>query len=129
MGMPTDRRDDEVSAPEDDNAAVAPCRLVDHGEGRFSLCLDDFRMPYVPLFDERGLQGGGFTWEGVADSLARLYRPELVDGIGYDSEAGMFVAIGTRKTLMALASLLQDAMADPALLREAVEAADPDRLE
>jgi hypothetical protein len=122
-------RDDDVIIHVDDNAEVAPCRLVDHGEGRFSLCLDDLRMPSLPLFDERGLQGGGFTWEAVADSLARLRRPELVEGLSYDSEAGMFVAVGTRPTLIALAHLLQEAMADPALLRQAVDAADPDRLE
>jgi hypothetical protein len=122
-------RADDVIVHVDDNAEVAPCRLVDHGEGRFSLCLDDFRMPSVPLFDERGLQGGGYTWEALADSLARLRRPELVDGLSYDSEPGMFVAVGTRPTLIALAHVLQEAMADPALVRQAVDAADPDRLE
>jgi hypothetical protein len=122
------RGDDSILHVEDD-ADVAPCRLVDHGEGRYSLCLDDFRMPRVALFDERGLQGGGYTWEALADSLARLRRPELVDGLSYDSEAGMFVAIGTRPTLIALAHLLQEAMDDEALLRAALDAADPDRLE
>jgi hypothetical protein len=122
------RGDDSILHVEAD-ADVAPCRLVDHGEGRYSLCLDDFRMPRVALFDERGLQGGGYTWEALADSLARLRRPELVDGLSYDSEAGMFVAIGTRPTLVALAHLLQEAMDDEALLRAALDAADPDRLE
>ena len=122
------RGDDSILHVEDD-ADVAPCRLVDHGEGRYSLCLDDFRMPRVALFDERVLQGGGYTWEALADSLARLRRPELVDGLSYDSEAGMFVAIGTRPTLIALAHLIQKAMDDETLLRAALDAADPDRLE
>jgi len=122
-------RGDEAIRHVDDDAAVAPCRLVDHGEGRFSLCLDDFRMPKVSFFDERGLQGGGYTWEAIADSLARLRRPEIVDGLSYDSEASMFVALGTRPTLVALAHLLQEALDDDALLRAAVDAADPDRLE
>ena len=122
------RSDDSILHVEDD-ADVAPCRLVDHGEGRYSLCLDDFRMPRVALFDERGLQGGGYTWEALSDSLARLRRPELVGGLSYDSEAGMFVAIGTRPTLVALAHLIQEAMQDETLLRAALDAADPDRLE
>ncbi len=123
------RGDDGVIRHVDDDGDVAPCRLVDHGEGRFSLCLDDFRMPSVPLFDERGLQGGGYTWEAIADSLIRLRRPELVAGVSYDTEASMFVAMGTRPTMVALAHLLQEALNDEDLLRAAVDAADPDRLE
>jgi hypothetical protein len=122
-------RGDQAIVHVDGDAEVAPCRLVDHGEGRYSLCLDDFRMPTVPVFEERGLQGGGYTWEAVADSLARIRRPELVDGVDYDCEAGMFVAIGTRPTLIAMAHLLQEALQDEGLLRAAVDAADPDRLE
>jgi hypothetical protein len=123
------RGDDGVIRHVDDDSDVAPCRLVDHGEGRYSLCLDDYRMPSVALFDERGLQGGGYTWEAIADSLMRLRRPELVSGVSYDTESSMFVAMGTRPTMLALAHLLQEALNDEALLRAAVDAADPDRLE
>ncbi|MDP2343138.1 MAG: Imm51 family immunity protein [Deltaproteobacteria bacterium] len=121
------RSDGEILGVEDTD--VAPCRLVDHGEGRFSLCFDDFKMPELPLFEERGLQGGGYTWEAIADSLLRLRRPDMVDQVSYDSEAGMFVAVGNRPSLIVVARLLQEALADPALLKTAVDAADPDRLE
>ncbi len=113
----------------EDNAVVAPCRLVDHGEGQFSLCLDDSRMPELALFNERGLSGNGYTWEAVADSLVRVRRPELTNGLNYDSEAGMFVALGTRPVLVALAQLLQEALDDHQLLKAAIDAADPDSLE
>jgi hypothetical protein len=121
------RSDGEILGVED--ADVAPCRLVDHGEGRFSLCFDDFKMPELPLFEERGLQGGGYTWEAIADSLLRLRRPDLVEQVAYDSEAGMFVAVGNRPSLIVVARLLQEALADMNLLKAAVDAADPDRLE
>jgi hypothetical protein len=113
----------------DDDADVAPCRLVDHGEGRFSLCFDDFKMPDVKMFGERGLQGGGYTWEAIADSLVRLRRPDLADQFAWDSEAGMFVAVGNRPNLVLLARLLQEALANSELLKSAIDAADPDRLE
>ena len=113
----------------EENAEVAPCRLVDHGEGQYSLCLDDAKMPEVALFNDRGLSGNGYTWQAVADSLVRLRRPELANGLNYDSEAGMFVALGTRPILIALAHLLQEALDDQKLLKAAVEAADPDNLE
>jgi hypothetical protein len=122
------RAEGEILAVEED-ADVAPCRLVDHGEGRFSLCLDDFKMPELPLFTERGLQGGGYTWEAVADSLLRLRRPELADQVAWDSEAGMFVAVGNRANLVVLARLIQEALAKADVLKAAGDAADPDRRE
>jgi hypothetical protein len=122
------RGDGEIVHVEDDHD-VAPCRLVDHGEGRYSLCFDDFRMPQVPLFSERGLAGNGYTWEAVVDSLLRLRRAELVPQIAYDSEGSMFVAVGARQPLLAVAQLIQAALGDPTLLKAAVDAADPDRLE
>lgn len=121
------RGDGEILHVEE--SELAPCRLVDHGEGRFSLCFDDFRMPQVPLFESRGLQGGGYTWEAVVSSLVKLKRPDLESDLTYDSEAGMFVALGSRESLKAVATLIQKAISDPALLRDAVDHADPDRLE
>lgn len=121
------RADGEILHVEE--SEFAPCRLVDHGEGRFSLCFDDFRMPSVPLFESRGLQGGGYTWEAVVSSLVKLKRPDLEPDLTYDSEAGMFVALGSRESLKGVATLIQKAIADPALLRDAVDHADPDRLE
>jgi hypothetical protein len=108
---------------------VAPCRLVDHGGGRFSLCLDDFRMPQSDVLEARGLQGGGYTWQAVADALVRMRRPELTTDLTYDSEAGMFVALGGREPLRVLAKLIQEAINNPAVLSEAVNRADPDVLE
>ncbi|OGQ24605.1 MAG: hypothetical protein A2138_02685 [Deltaproteobacteria bacterium RBG_16_71_12] len=109
--------------------AVAPCRLVDHGGGRYSLCFDDYAMPTVPLFEQLGLQGGGYTWEEVVRSLVKLRQPDLAAQLSYDSESGMFVALGPRAALLAVARLIQAAIADPLLLRTAVERADPDALE
>ena len=110
-------------------AEVAPCRLVDHGGGRYSLCFDDYAMPEVPLFAQLGLQGGGYTWEAVVHSLVKRRYPALAAELAYDSEAGMFVAIGSRAALVTVAKLIQAALADPLVLRTAVESADPDSLE
>ena len=122
------RGDDEIRRVDDDKG-VAPCRLVDHGEGRYSLCLDDFRMPALKAFHARGLAGNGYTWEALADAVVRLRRPELVTGLSYDSESSMFVAIGTKPTLMGLAHLIQEVIKSGPLLEKAIAAADPDRLE
>jgi cell wall-associated NlpC family hydrolase len=120
------RAESVIAAAVDD---VAPCRLVDHGEGRFSLCFDDFRMPRVPMFDERGLAGNGYTWEAIVDALVRKRRSDLVDQIGYDSESAMFVATGARATLLVVAELVRQVIADESLLKSTLDSADPDRLE
>ena len=121
------RGDGEILHVEENE--FAPCRLVDHGEARFSLCFDDFRMPAVPLFAERGLQGGGYTWEAVAQSLVTMRRPDITPDLSYDSEAGMFVALGGRESLRIVAKLIQEAIREPQLLQQALERADPDALE
>ena len=121
------RGDGEILHVEE--AEFMPCRLVDHGEGRFSLCFDDFRMPALALFEERGLQGGGYTWEAVVSSLVKLRRPDLEPDLTYDSESGMFVALGARESLRVVAKLIQQAIASDSMLQQAVDAADPDRLE
>jgi hypothetical protein len=86
-------------------------------------------MPQLALFDELGLAGNGYTWQAIVESLVRVRRPELRAGLRYDSEAGMFVALGTRPTLVGLAHLLHEALDDHGLVKAAVEAADPDSLE
>ena len=112
-----------------DAGTVAPCRLVDHGGGRYSLCFDDYAMPAMPLFEQLGLQGGGYTWEAVVRTLVKLRHPDLASQLTYDSEAGMFVAIGPRQALVTVARLIQAAIGDPLVLRTAIERADPDTLE
>ncbi len=108
---------------------LAPCRMVDHGCGRFSLCLDDFRMPRLPQFLRLGLAGNGYTWEALAGALVRLRHPEVQDRIAFASERSMFVAVGARTDLVVVALLLRAALADPALLQTAIDAAASDRLE
>jgi hypothetical protein len=108
---------------------IEPLRLVDHGSARFSLCLDDFRMPDVDAFRARGLAGTGHTWQALAQSLVAWQRPDLVSELAYDSEPSLFVAEGARPALEALARLLQNALGDPALLGGALDRANPDTLD
>jgi hypothetical protein len=81
---------------------------------------------WAGTFEELGYDAGGYAWHGVADSLIRLKAPKLRRKIKYDPEAGMFVAYGTdRDALEQLAKLLREAMNDPAVLKDAIEKANP----
>jgi hypothetical protein len=72
------------------------------------------------------MRQAGTPGTGAADALIRLKAPKLRRKIKYDPEAGMFVAYGTDKqALEQLATLLREAMADPAVLKEAITNANP----
>jgi hypothetical protein len=107
----------------------APCVLVEHDDGSFSLVFSDFDGT-AEIFEELGQEGGGYAWHGVVDALVHTRAPKLNKVIGYDPEASMFVAYSEdREALKQVAALIRAAVNDPALLREAIENADPDLMD
>lgn len=107
----------------------APCTLVEHDDGTFSLLFTDFDKA-AATFEEMDMEAGGYAWHGVVDALVRLKAPKLKRKVKYDPEASMFVAYGKDKdSLGQVAQLIRDAVANPALLREAIENADPDLMD
>jgi Immunity protein 51 len=106
-----------------------PSRLVMHDHGGFSLCFDDFDATYN-LLEARDLQGGGYTWHAIVESLVRLHAPEISSRVDYDPEGSMFVAYGTdRDALLRVAQLIRRATEDQAVLLEAIDHADEELLE
>ena len=103
-----------------------PCTFLEHEDGTLSLAFRDFD-PTAATFEELGQDGGGYGWHGVVDALVRMKAPELAKSLDYDPEASMFVALSRdRRALEAVAGLIRAAIADPALLKAAIEDADPD---
>ncbi|MEO3923639.1 immunity 51 family protein [Micromonosporaceae bacterium B7E4] len=100
----------------------------DHNPGNYCLMLSDVRMVDVSdVFEADGHLGNGYDWTAVARSVVRSDVPELADRLGYDPEAGTFVAYGTDpEALRRLGGLLQDAFHDRAKLATLIRAADPD---
>ncbi|NJO13073.1 MAG: TetR family transcriptional regulator, partial [Gammaproteobacteria bacterium] len=87
-----------------------PSRLVTHDHGGFSLCFDHFDATYETL-EARDLQGGGYTWHAIVESLVRLHAPEISSRVDYDPEGSMFVAYGTdREALLRVAQLIRRAI-------------------
>lgn len=102
----------------------APLQLIASDES-FSLMLTTFD-PWAATFEELDREGGGYGWHGVADALVRLKAPKLKNKISFDPEGSMFVAFGKdRAALVELAALLREAMADPAVLKDAIRKANP----
>jgi hypothetical protein len=106
-----------------------PFRLMQHNDGSASLMLSEFDEG-AAIFEEFGLDAGGYAWHGVADALVRNRAQHLRRQLQYDPEASMFVAYSKDgAVLRELAALLRQALHDPALLREAIESADPDLMD
>ena len=108
----------------------APCQLGEH-DGDFFLTFDDFEANGAGLvFDEAGFDGGGYGWHGVVEALVKMRVPKLRRKLAYDPEASMFsVSSKDRDALRQVAGLIREAIADPALLREAISKADPEVME
>ena len=112
-----------MTEPKDDE--LAPLQLIETSSGNFSLMLTEFDK-WAGTFEEMGQEGGGYGWHGVADALVRLKAPKLKKKINYDPEGSMFVAFGEDKdALRQLGRLILSAMADPAVLKEAITNANP----
>jgi hypothetical protein len=107
----------------------APCTLVEHDDGTYSLCFSDFDLA-EDTFEEMDQEAGGYAWHGVVDALVRLKAPRLRKEVDYDPESSMFAAYSKSKdALKAVAELIRAAIADRKLLREAIENADPDLMD
>lgn len=79
-----------------DKAAYAPGVLVEHPDN-YSLIYSRFPSSedVVAVFDERGLQGGGYTWHGLVVHLLNEQSPATLDAIEFDPEGDMFCAVST----------------------------------
>jgi hypothetical protein len=107
----------------------APCWLVEHDDGIYSLCFTEFDTT-ADTFEEMDQEGGGYGWHGVVDALVRMKAPKLQKQLSYDPESSMFVARSADKdVLKKVAELIRNAIADPKLLKQAIKKADPDLMD
>ncbi|MFE7131375.1 immunity 51 family protein [Streptomyces sp. NPDC057638] len=100
----------------------------DHHQGRYCLMLtDDAMVAREDVFSAYGYDGGGYAWTGVARCIVRTWEPEEAGRVGFDPEAGMFVAYGEDpEALRRLGKLMREAFEDPSVLREYVRDGEPD---
>lgn len=108
----------------------APCRLVEHDDGTFSITFDAFE-PAADVFAEHGYEdAGGYAWHGVVEAMVRARAPKIKKLVKYDPEGSMFAAYGKdRDALKQVAALIRDALADREVLAEFIEKADPDLMD
>src|SRR5687767_7466004 len=100
----------------DDTRAFEPGKLVRHEDGKFSLIFTDF--VHDDVFEEHGLQGGGYTWHGLVDHVLKTDSPHSLKFLDFDPEGSMFAVVS--KDLAALHACAQalEKLQDPELVRK-----------
>lgn len=100
----------------------------DHKPGRFFLAIqDDGDERATTVFEERGLQGGGYTWEGILTSLLQLKMPEALTELEIGAEADNMYAYSTDRSLLdKVADLVRAAINNRDLLIAAIDNAGDD---
>jgi hypothetical protein len=91
-----------VETDKPDAAAFAPGTLVEHAGDTYSLVYSKFphSADLQAVYDERGLQGGGYTWHGFIVHLLKQHAPDALAALEFDPEGSMFCAVS--KDLAAL---------------------------
>ena len=96
--------------------------ILHYPDGRFCLTVMDADEATYALFDERELQGGGYTWECIVQSLVEMRLPDALPRLHFGAEAdNMHVDSDDRQLLEQVAALVQAAIADRELLVAAME--------
>jgi hypothetical protein len=106
---------------------VIDISVFDSQDGRFCLAAMIEDKATDAVFEERGFQGGGYTWEAILRSLLGMRLPHALDCVDIGAEADNFYAYSeNRDMLEQAASLLREAVADRSLLLAAIEHAGDD---
>jgi hypothetical protein len=93
------------------------------------LLVDRDMVAKCHIFEEAGGQGwlgNGYDWTSIADVVVKERLPELAHDLHFDSEAGMFVALGSQEALRKLAQTLHVVFHDDAMLADLLSRAELD---
>jgi len=113
------------ASPPTNATGMAPFRLVEIEPNKFSLLLTEFE-PASEVFDAAGIEGGGYSWEGVARYVLEVVAPDLKPRVGLDPEASMFCAYGEdRAALEQLGGQLSRLFNDKTALAAVIEEVGP----
>lgn len=80
---------------------------------------------YQPIFDQYGLSGNGYCWEGIITQILLQQKPTLLNHIDFDPEAGGFYAYAdSPQSQREFATFLSDIFKDHAQLHKYLKTID-----
>lgn len=103
-------------------------QIIQYEDGRFGLTVMEpgaADASYWEVFEDHELQGGGYTWQGLIESLVKMRMPDSIASLEIAAEAdNAYVNSSDRGMLEQLAALIEAAIEDDELLLQAIESAD-----
>ncbi|MFJ3224298.1 Imm51 family immunity protein [Streptomyces sp. NPDC086783] len=85
-------------------------------DGEHSLTLDAGGLAADAAVVAAGHEPNGYFWEG----LVRFAWPDIAEHVDFDSEAGMFCAIGSSSVLARLKTALESVITSPEAVRDII---------
>lgn len=107
---------------------ISPFTWVEY-KGTVSVCLNagEYLQEIFDALADKGFEGSGYDWESLAKVYLAEKRPDLVDNINFDSEAGMFCAYSENtEAMQEFIHDFKDACADKELIMDLLSRAEPD---
>lgn len=89
-------------------------------DGEHSLTLDVGGLAADAAVEDAGHEPNGYFWEG----LVRFAWPDLAERLDFDSEAGMFCAVGSPSDLARLKAAVASVITSPEAVRDIVARAE-----
>ncbi|KAA0931930.1 Imm51 family immunity protein [Streptomyces apricus] len=89
-------------------------------DGEHSLTLDAGGLAADAAVTATGHEPNGYFWEG----LVRFAWPDIAERLGFDSEAGMFYAIGSSSDLARLKTAVESVITSPEAVRDIIARAE-----
>jgi len=84
----------------------------------------------IEFFNDRGLDGNGYTWNGIVDSIARLEMPSEHGKLDWSPEADDLLVLSSDPDLLKrLETLVQQYVGDESMMERALENADPEMMD
>jgi hypothetical protein len=98
------------------------------GEARSLILSDRHMVARTHIFEERseGWLGNGYDWTSIARVVVEERLPDLRNDLKFDSEAGMFVAIGSIEALKRLGEEMKKVFDDETSIRDLLGRAELD---
>ncbi|MER7765774.1 Imm51 family immunity protein [Kitasatospora sp. NPDC096140] len=88
--------------------------------GEYSLTLDAGGLAADAAVAAAGHEPNGYFWEG----LVQFAWPDIAERLEFDSEAGMFCAVGGPSDLARLKAAVESVIADPEAVRDLIARAE-----
>jgi hypothetical protein len=99
--------------------------IVDHPAFGYTMSVYDHRQETLAFMEERGLQGGGPTWEALIQAALELSAPERLEAIEFDAEGDcVFVTSRSKPDLEFARETAIRLMSDPELRERCIAHAD-----